>query len=53
MTVRSLRRALVIAAIATAVTAPLAFAQQGSADLAVSKSGPTEATADRDVSYRR
>ena len=50
MTFRSIRRALAIAAIATAMTARLAFAQS-SADLAVSKFGPAEAPAGSDVSY--
>jgi len=49
MTVKSLRPSLILAFLAIALTAPLAFAQE--ADLLVTKSGPAQAPAGSDVTY--
>lgn len=46
---RAFRRSLVVAALTTAIAAPVAWAQN--ADLLVEKSGPSEAAADTDVTY--
>jgi len=49
VTAKCLRRSLILALLATALTGPLAFAQD--ADLLVTKSGPAQAPAGSDVTY--
>jgi uncharacterized repeat protein (TIGR01451 family) len=49
LTVRSVRRSLILSLLAIALTAPLAFTQE--ADLLVTKSGPAQAAAGSDVTY--
>ena len=51
MTLRSFRGSLILALLAIALTAPLAFAQEPESDLLVTKTGPEQAAAGSDVTY--